>query len=105
MKKTAFITGSSKGIGKAIALRLAEDGYQVIIHGSKPSEDLDTTEKELKKLGASTLTVCFDISNMKHVALGRPGTPLEVANIVSYLASSESAYITGEVLHVNGGWL
>ena len=37
------------------------------------------------------------------VPLGRIGKPEEVAALVSFLASDESAYITGEVISINGG--
>ena len=37
------------------------------------------------------------------VPLGRLGTPAEVAACVTFLLSSESSYITGQVIHVNGG--
>ena len=37
------------------------------------------------------------------VPLGRMGKPEEVAALVSFLASDESAYITGEVISINGG--
>ena len=37
------------------------------------------------------------------IPAGRMGTPEEVASAVAFLASSEAAYITGQVLHVNGG--
>lgn len=40
---------------------------------------------------------------MKMVPLGRPGTDLEVAHAVRFLASDEAAYITGQVINVNGG--
>lgn len=39
------------------------------------------------------------------VPVGRPGQPAEIAEPVYFLASTGAAYITGEVLHVNGGWL
>jgi 3-oxoacyl-[acyl-carrier protein] reductase len=37
------------------------------------------------------------------IPLGRPGTPADVASAVCFLASDEASYITGQVLHVNGG--
>ena len=37
------------------------------------------------------------------IPMARFGTPEEVAAVAGFLASPESAYITGEVIHVNGG--
>jgi 3-oxoacyl-[acyl-carrier protein] reductase len=37
--------------------------------------------------------------------MGRAGRPEDIAEAVRYLASPESSFVTGEVLHVNGGWL
>jgi 3-oxoacyl-[acyl-carrier protein] reductase len=40
---------------------------------------------------------------IKMVPLGRPGTDMEVAHAVRFLASDDAAYITGQVINVNGG--
>lgn len=39
------------------------------------------------------------------VALNRLGEPQDIANAVSFLASDKAGYITGTVLHVNGGFI
>lgn len=39
----------------------------------------------------------------KHVPMRRPGTPLDIAAAVTYLASEEASWITGQVIPVNGG--
>jgi 3-oxoacyl-[acyl-carrier protein] reductase len=40
---------------------------------------------------------------LSHIPLGRPGSDMDVANAVAFLASPEAGYITGHVLDVNGG--
>ncbi len=54
MSKRVLVTGASRGIGRAIALKLAEEGWQVAIHGSKVGADIERT-RDL--LGASSAGV------------------------------------------------
>ncbi|TBW29269.1 3-oxoacyl-ACP reductase FabG [Gramella sp. KN1008] len=52
----------------------------------------------------SDMTADFDEGELKKlVPLNRFGDPEEVANLVSFLASEKSSYITGEVININGG--
>lgn len=57
-KKRVLITGSSRGIGEAIARRLTSSGYEVVLHGKKKSDALTNLENELR---VKSLT--FDVSD------------------------------------------
>jgi glucose 1-dehydrogenase/3-oxoacyl-[acyl-carrier protein] reductase len=38
------------------------------------------------------------------ISLGRPGEPKEIGRVVAFLASDEASYVTGQSIHVDGGW-
>jgi 3-oxoacyl-[acyl-carrier protein] reductase len=42
---------------------------------------------------------------LENIALGRFGTPEEVANVIAFLASDEAGYVTGQVIDIDGGIL
>ena len=59
--KTAFITGATSGIGKAIALRLAKEQFALILTGRR-EERLEELKKELERdYAIKALTLCFDV--------------------------------------------
>lgn len=60
--KLAFVTGSSSGIGQAIALGLAEAGADVICHASKPGGASETVS-QIEKLGKKSAEVAGDMSD------------------------------------------
>jgi NAD(P)-dependent dehydrogenase (short-subunit alcohol dehydrogenase family) len=39
------------------------------------------------------------------ISVGRPGCPRDIGSVVAFLASEESSYVTGQSLHVDGGWI
>lgn len=51
------------------------------------------------------LTVEQVQSKTMHIPMRRAGKPEDVSHVVCFLASESASYITGEVIHVNGGWL
>ena len=58
-----LVTGASRGIGKAIALYLAENGYNLVLHCSKNAERLNDLKSEIESKGVKARALAFDISN------------------------------------------
>ena len=67
-QKVAVVTGSSKGIGKAIAIRLAKDGYIVCVtyHTDQPGGY--ATVNEIKKIGGKAFLQKLDVANESSVS-------------------------------------
>ena len=82
-----------EGFTRSLALEVASRGITVnaVAPGFIKTEILETIDPE--KLQAM----------VKNIPAGRVGDAQDIASIVSFLASDESSYITGQVLHVNGG--
>jgi NAD(P)-dependent dehydrogenase (short-subunit alcohol dehydrogenase family) len=64
--QVALVTGSGRGIGKGIALRLAREGMNVVIHGLDPGEVAQTT-REFEALGVDTLGIAADFNEADSV--------------------------------------
>lgn len=58
-----LITGASRGIGRAIALHLAGDGFGLVLHGRSLSPDLQQTAEQARAAGVPTRIVHFDIAD------------------------------------------
>lgn len=62
-RRTVLITGSTRGIGRAAALRLARDGYDVVVHGRKPSAEADALLAELREFNTAPRALFFDVAD------------------------------------------
>lgn len=62
--KTAFVTGSSRGIGRAIAIRLAQDGYKVLVHGAGNIAKAEETKSIIEQNGGSAELIISDLTDL-----------------------------------------
>ncbi|SIQ31370.1 3-ketoacyl-ACP reductase FabG2 [Marinobacterium stanieri] len=63
MSKTVLVTGSSRGIGKGIALRLAEDGYDIVLHCRSGLGAAQQVASEIEGLGRQVRILQMDIAD------------------------------------------
>lgn len=63
MSDVVLVTGSSRGIGKAIALRLAESGYQVVVHCRVRRGEAEAVQQQIHTLGGKARILQFDVSD------------------------------------------
>jgi 3-oxoacyl-[acyl-carrier protein] reductase len=68
MTGTVLVTGSSRGIGRAIAVRLAQDGYDVVVHCRQRREAADRVAAEVRAAGRQCRVLQFDVAERDTVA-------------------------------------
>ncbi|MBE3023107.1 3-oxoacyl-ACP reductase FabG [Janthinobacterium sp. BJB1] len=63
MSKSVLVTGSSRGIGKAIALRMARDGFDVVLHCRSARAEAEAVAQQVAALGRAARVLQFDIGD------------------------------------------
>ncbi len=66
-EKVALVTGSSRGIGKATALRLAEEGYNIVVNYVRNKKAALETADEIKALGRKALVVKANVGDVEKI--------------------------------------
>ncbi|MEC5396273.1 3-oxoacyl-ACP reductase FabG [Uliginosibacterium sp. H1] len=61
--KTVLVTGASRGIGRGIALRLARDGHDVVVHCRSRIDEAQAVAAEIEAMGRRARTLQFDVAD------------------------------------------
>ena len=85
----AHVTGAARGIGKSIALRLAQDGHDVAV-SDLPSmgDELDLTRKEVEALGVRSIALHGDVSDPESVRALVTGTADQLGSLDVMVANA-----------------
>jgi 3-oxoacyl-[acyl-carrier protein] reductase len=67
MKKIAIVTGASRGIGRAVAKRLAEDGFGVVVNYLSNASEAEQAVIEIQSIGGNAIAVKADVANQADV--------------------------------------
>jgi 3-oxoacyl-[acyl-carrier protein] reductase len=67
MKKIAIVTGASRGIGRAVAKRLAQDGFAVVVNYLSNASEAEEVVAEIKVIGGEAIAVKADVANQADV--------------------------------------
>ncbi|HDS0922607.1 3-oxoacyl-ACP reductase FabG [Stenotrophomonas rhizophila] len=60
---TVLVTGASRGIGRAVALRIARDGFDVVVHCRSRIEEAQAVVADIQALGRQARVLMFDVSD------------------------------------------
>jgi 3-oxoacyl-[acyl-carrier protein] reductase len=69
MKKSAIVTGASRGIGRAVAKRLAKDGFAVVVNYVSNAAEAEEAVAEIRKNGGEAVAIKADVGNPADVEL------------------------------------
>jgi 3-oxoacyl-[acyl-carrier protein] reductase len=62
-ERTVLVTGASRGIGRSIALRLASDGFDLVVHCRSRRDEAEAVAAECRGHGVGARVLCFDIAD------------------------------------------
>jgi 3-oxoacyl-[acyl-carrier protein] reductase len=63
MSKSILVTGSSRGIGRAIALRLAQSGHDIVLHCRSRLDEAHAVQTQIQALGCQARILQFDVAD------------------------------------------
>jgi NAD(P)-dependent dehydrogenase (short-subunit alcohol dehydrogenase family) len=100
LPKTALITGAAKRLGKHIALEMARQGWNIVVHYGQSTSEAEETANDIRKLGVTAITLQCDLADEAAVrkllpqAIEKIGTVSCVVNSASLFEYDDAASFT-----------
>jgi NAD(P)-dependent dehydrogenase (short-subunit alcohol dehydrogenase family) len=101
--QSAYIAAKTGLVGFSRAMALEWGHHGVLVNAIAPGSTVTQATRGLFYGESGELNESA-VELMRHIPLGRPARPDDIANAALFLAAPESSYITGHVLVVDGGW-
>lgn len=96
MRKVCIVTGASRGIGRATALRLAEDGFDTVVNYHRSEEEARRVAEEVAERGREGLALRADVAEPREVDAMVAGT-VEAFGGVDALVNNAGVYRRGSL--------
>ena len=95
--QVSLVTGSAKRLGRAVALRLAEEGADVVIHYRTSARDAQSAVGEIEKLGRRSYAIAADLTNVSEINRLFDGTARQFGRL-DILVNSAANFLTSSIV-------
>lgn len=91
--KVAMVTGSSRGLGKAIAIELAKNGYDLVVNYARSKSAAEETVKEIEALGQKAIMIRSNVGDVKKLRVMFEEVKAEFGRLDVFISNAASGVL------------